>query len=120
MREWVISLTVVLADGIIISTRHRPRNSSAGYDLTRLFIGSQGTLGLIVEATLKVTVEANNENVAIANSETIRDAAQCVSRVVDAGIPIAAVEIMDGHPPVFKSTSIWCRSWPKEPKALIL
>ena len=84
----------------------------------RLFIGSQGTFDLIMEATLKVTVKANNENVAIANFETIRGAAQCVSKVVDAGIPIAAIEIMDRHPPVFKSTSIWCRSWSKEIKAL--
>ena len=56
MREWVLGLTVVLADGTIIKTRQRARKSSAGYDLTKLFIGSEGTLGLVTESTLKVTV----------------------------------------------------------------
>ena len=56
MKDWVLSLTVVLADGTIIKTRQRPRKSSAGYDLTRTFIGSEGTLGLVTEATLKLEI----------------------------------------------------------------
>jgi D-lactate dehydrogenase (cytochrome) len=95
MREWVLSLTVVLADGTVIRTRQRPRKSSAGYDLTRLFIGSEGTLGLVTEATLKVTVKPVSTSVAVASFGTIRQAADCVARVVGEGVPVAAVEILD-------------------------
>ena len=95
MRDWVLSLTVVLADGTIVKTRQRPRKSSAGYDLTRMFIGSEGTLGLVTEATLKITVKPKNQSVAVASFNTVRDAALCVAKVVGEGIPIAAVEILD-------------------------
>jgi D-lactate dehydrogenase (cytochrome) len=95
MKEWVLSLTVVLADGTVIKTKQRPRKSSAGYDLTRMFIGSEGTLGLVTEATLKVTVKPKSESVAVTGFGTIREAAECVSRVVGEGVPIAAVEILD-------------------------
>ena len=95
MRDWVLSLTVVLADGTIIKTRQRPRKSSAGYDLTRLFIGSEGTLGLVTEATLKLTVKPKSQNVAVASFSTIQNAAECVTRVVEEGIPVAGVEILD-------------------------
>ncbi|KAL4901832.1 hypothetical protein BDW74DRAFT_159681 [Aspergillus multicolor] len=95
MREWVLSLTVVLADGAIIKTKQRPRKSSAGYDLTRLFIGSEGTLGLVTEATLKLTVKPKSQSVAVASFPSIHSAAQCVTRVVEEGIPVAGVEILD-------------------------
>ncbi|XPT02987.1 D-lactate dehydrogenase (cytochrome) [Ascochyta lentis] len=95
MKDWVISLTVVLADGTIIKTRQRPRKSSAGYDLTRMFIGSEGTLGLVTEATLKVTVKPQHTSVAVSAFPSIRAAADCVFKVVGAGVPIAAIEILD-------------------------
>ncbi|KAI1496143.1 hypothetical protein F5X99DRAFT_422357 [Biscogniauxia marginata] len=95
MREWVLSLTVVLADGTVIKTRQRPRKSSAGYDLTKLFIGSEGTLGLVTEATLKVTTKPVSTSVAVCSFGTIRQAADCVARVVGEGVPVAAVEILD-------------------------
>ncbi|KAI9719393.1 MAG: hypothetical protein M1812_003464 [Candelaria pacifica] len=95
MREWVISLTVVLADGTIIKTRQRPRKSSAGYDLTKTFIGSEGTLGLVTEATLKITVKPKSESVAVASFPTVRDAAELVARVVGEGVPLAAIEVLD-------------------------
>ncbi len=95
MREWVISLTVVLADGTIVRTRQRPRKSSAGYDLTKMFIGSEGTLGLVTEATLKVTVKPKSESVAVATFPTIHSAAECVSKVVGEGIQVAGIEILD-------------------------
>jgi D-lactate dehydrogenase (cytochrome) len=95
MKDWVLSLTVVLADGTIIKTRQRPRKSSAGYDLTRMFIGSEGTLGLVTEATLKVTVKPQHTSVAVCAFKTIREASNCVFKVVGAGVPIAAIEILD-------------------------
>lgn len=95
MREWVLSLTVVLADGTIIKTRQRPRKSSAGYDLTKLFIGSEGTLGLVTEATLKVTPKPKSESVAVVSFPTIHTAAECVARVVGEGVQVAGVEILD-------------------------
>ena len=95
MKDWVLSLTVVLADGTVIKTRQRPRKSSAGYDLTRMFVGSEGTLGLVTEATLKVTVKPQAESVAVCAFPSIRDAANCVFKVVGAGVPIAAIEILD-------------------------
>ena len=54
MKDWVISTTVVLADGTSVKTRDRPRKSTAGFDLTRLIVGSASTLGLVTEAVLKV------------------------------------------------------------------
>lgn len=95
MREWVLSLTIVLADGTIIKTRQRPRKSSAGYDLTKLFIGSEGTLGLVTEATLKITVKPQSTSVAVCSFDSIRQAADCVGKVVGDGVPVAAIEILD-------------------------
>ncbi|PLN80230.1 hypothetical protein BDW42DRAFT_201370 [Aspergillus taichungensis] len=95
MREWVVSLTVVLADGTIIKTRQRPRKSSAGYDLTKLFIGSEGTLGVVTEATLKLTVKPKNERVAVASFGSIHEAADCVATLVKEGVGLTAVELLD-------------------------
>ncbi|KAJ4386855.1 D-lactate ferricytochrome c oxidoreductase [Gnomoniopsis smithogilvyi] len=91
----VINLTVVLADGTIIKTRRRPRKSSAGYNLNSLFVGSEGTLGLVTEATLKLAVVPEALSVAIATFPTIRDAAAAAAEVMQGGIPVAAMEIMD-------------------------
>ena len=95
MKDWVLGLTVVLADGTIIRTRQRPQKSSARYDLTRMFIGSEGTLGLVTEATLKVTVKPSSTSAAVCSFDSVRNAAKCVSNVVGHGIPIVAMEIID-------------------------
>ena len=95
MREWVLNLTVVLADGTVIKTRQRPRKSSAGYDLTKMFIGSEGTLGLVTEATLRLTTKPNTTSVAVSSFGTVRQAAECCAKIVNEGVPIAAIELLD-------------------------
>lgn len=116
MREWVISITAVMADGTIIKTRQRPRKSSAGYDLTKLFIGSEGTLGLVTEATLKLTVLPESTSVAVATFPSIHDAATCVSKVVGTGIPVAAVEILDDNQmKCINDAGSTSRSWKEAP-----
>ncbi|KAL2161290.1 hypothetical protein VTH06DRAFT_8510 [Thermothelomyces fergusii] len=95
MKDWVINLTVVLADGTVIKTRRRPRKSSAGYNLNGLFVGSEGTLGLVTEATLKLAVVPEEFSVAVVTFPTIRDAAAAAAEVMQSGIPVAAMEIMD-------------------------
>ncbi|MCJ1309510.1 hypothetical protein MMC25_003170 [Agyrium rufum] len=95
MKDWVINLTVVLADGTIIKTRKRPRKSSAGYNLTGMFVGSEGTLGIVTEATLKLAVIPQETNVGVVTFPTIRHAAAAASKVMRAGVPVAAMEILD-------------------------
>jgi D-lactate dehydrogenase (cytochrome) len=71
------------------------RKSSAGYNLTNLFVGSEGTLGIVTEITLKLAVVPQETSVAVVTFPTIRDAAAAASKVLRAGIPVAAMEIMD-------------------------
>nr|POF17041.1 d-lactate dehydrogenase [cytochrome], mitochondrial [Quercus suber] len=116
MKDWVLSLTVVLADGTIVKTKQRPRKSSAGYDLTRTFIGSEGTLGLVTEAVLKVTPAPQNTSVAVATFPTVGKAADCVFRVVGASIPIAAIEILDDvQMRCINAAGTTSRSWTEAP-----
>lgn len=95
MKDWVINLTVVLPDGRIIKTRRRPRKTSAGYNLNGLFVGAEGTLGIVTEATLKLAVIPQETKVAVATFPTIREAAVAALQVVRSGVPVAALEIMD-------------------------
>ncbi|KAF2765201.1 hypothetical protein EJ03DRAFT_319812 [Teratosphaeria nubilosa] len=116
MKEWVLSLTVVLADGTIVKTKQRPRKSSAGYDLTRAFVGSEGTLGLVTEATLKIIPKPQNVSVAVCTFPTIRSAADCVFRVVNASVPIAAIEILDDvQMKCINNAGSTSRSWTEAP-----
>lgn len=95
MRDNVLALTVVTADGQIIKTGTRAKKSSAGYDLTSLFIGSEGTLGIITEITLKIYPLPEAVSAAVCNFPTINDAVQTVISVIQLGIPIARVEFID-------------------------
>jgi D-lactate dehydrogenase (cytochrome) len=95
MRENVLSLLVVTADGELVRTHSRARKSSAGYDLTRLFVGSEGTLGLIVEATLRVHPTPEAMAAAVLSFETLEGAVACVTEVAQYGIPIARIELVD-------------------------
>ncbi|KOS18206.1 D-lactate dehydrogenase [Escovopsis weberi] len=95
MKDWVINLTVVLADGRVIKTRRRPRKSAAGYNLNGLFVGSEGTLGLVTEATLKLAVIPEETSVAVVDFPSIRDAAAAAAAVMQAAVPVQCMEIMD-------------------------
>jgi D-lactate dehydrogenase (cytochrome) len=95
MRENVLSLTVVTADGEVVRTRSRARKSSAGYDLTRLFVGSEGTLGLITEITLRVQPTPESMTAAACAFETLEGAVDCVIEVLANAIPVARIELLD-------------------------
>jgi len=95
MRENVLNLTVVTADGRIIKTANRARKSSAGYDLTRLFIGSEGTLGIITEITLKLYPQPEAVSAAVCAFPTMGDAVSAVIDTIQMGVPIARVEFVD-------------------------
>jgi len=95
MRENVLGLTVVLADGRVIRTGTRARKSSAGYDLTRLFVGAEGTLGVITEVTLRLHGLPEAMGVATCAFETIDGAVKTVIEVIQLGLGVARIEFMD-------------------------
>ena len=95
MRENVLALTVVLADGRIIRTSKRARKSSAGYDLTRLFVGSEGTLGVITEITLRLYGIPAAISSAMCSFPTVKDAVDTVIQTIQSGIPVARIELAD-------------------------
>jgi D-lactate dehydrogenase (cytochrome) len=95
MRETVRGLTVVLADGRIIKTGGRARKSSAGYDLTRLFVGSEGTLGVITEITLRVYGLPECVSAAVCAFDSIEGAVRTVITTIQLGIPVARIELLD-------------------------
>jgi len=95
MRDNVLGLTVVLADGRVIRTGTRARKSSSGYDLTRLFVGSEGTLGIITEVTLRLFGRPEAVATAMCPFPSLEAAAQTVIQTIQLGIPVARIEIID-------------------------
>lgn len=91
----VVAVTVVLADGTVIKTRQRPRKTSAGYNLTSLFVGSEGTLGIVTEATVKLHVRPKHETVVVAQFPHIKDTTATVSALFRAGVHPTAIELLD-------------------------
>jgi len=95
MRENVLALEVVLADGRVIRTGTRARKSSAGYDLTHLFIGSEGTLGIITELTLRLRPIPEAISAAVCSFPTTQDAVGTAIAIVQSGVSIARCELLD-------------------------
>jgi len=95
MRENVLSLGVVLPDGRYIRTGKRARKSSAGYDLTRLFVGSEGTLGVITDITLRLYGIPETISAAICSYPTVDAAVQTTILTIQSGVPIARIELVD-------------------------
>ena len=95
MRENTLGLTVVTASGEVIHTGTRARKSSAGYDLTRLFVGSEGTLGVMTEVTLKLYPLPEAVSAAICHFPSIDAAVQTTIQLIQMGVPIARCELLD-------------------------
>lgn len=92
------------------------RKSSAGYNLTSLFVGSEGTLGLVTEITLKLTVIPQETSVAVVTFPTIRDAAAASSKIMRTGVPVAAMEVMDEvQMRVINQTGVTNKKWKEVP-----
>jgi len=95
MRENVLGLTVVTPDGRIVRTGGRARKSSAGYDLTRLFVGSEGTLGVITEIQLRLYGIPESISAAVAQFPDLKSAVDTVITTMQLGIPVARIELLD-------------------------
>ncbi|KAA0152969.1 hypothetical protein FNF29_03492 [Cafeteria roenbergensis] len=95
MKDNVLALTAVLADGTVLTTGGRARKSSAGYDLARLLVGSEGTLAVITEATLRLRPLPETTAVAVAAFPTVGDAAAAVMRLLREGVEVSCVELLD-------------------------
>ncbi len=95
MKENVLALTVVTPSGEIVRTGSRARKSSAGYDLTRLFVGSEGTLGIVTEITLKLHGIPEAISAGICSFPSLKEACDAVITTIQSGLPVARIELLD-------------------------
>ena len=94
MRENVLSLKVVLADGRVIQTSRRAKKSAAGYDMTRLFVGSEGTLGIITEVTVRLYPVQEAMSAAVCAFDSVDGCTNTVIQTIQAGVPVARCDIV--------------------------
>ncbi|AUH34389.1 FAD-binding oxidoreductase [Paracoccus tegillarcae] len=118
MRDNVLALEVVLADGRIIRTGSRAAKSSAGYDLTALMVGSEGTLGIITELTLRLHGQPEKIAAAVCAFPTLEGAVECVTATIQSGIPMARIEFID-EVSVRAFNGYAGRNFPEQPHLMI-
>jgi D-lactate dehydrogenase (cytochrome) len=118
MKDNVIALKAVLANGDVITTARRAKKTSAGYDLTRLFVGSEGTLGIITEITLKLQGIPEAISAAICSFRSVKDACDTAILTIQSGIPIARVELLDTA--AVRATNLYSKlTLPESPMLLV-
>ena len=118
MRENVLNVTVVMADGSVVKTAQRARKSAAGYDLTRLLVGSEGTLGIITEATVRLYGIPERILSAVCPFATLEGACNAVIQSIQLGLGVARMELLD--PPQIRAVNIYSKLGLEEKPTLFL
>ncbi|KAG8729026.1 hypothetical protein FRC12_021307, partial [Ceratobasidium sp. 428] len=111
--EWFLNITVVLPSGEVIKTRRRARKSSAGFDTTKLFIGAEGTLGIVTEATIRLAPLLDT-SVAVCQFPNVQDATEAVIEIINKGVPLQCVELCDDD--FMRATNVHGQSERKYPE----